>query len=284
MAREARPVSGAVPRAAPEYGSGMSDPVTLAVDAGVARLTLARPETGNAIDPPLAASLRAHAEALGDRDDVRAVLLTGEGKRFCVGGDLGYFAGAEDVGAALHALATELHQAILALQALDAPLVVAVQGAAAGAGLSLVAGADLAVAGQGTKLAMAYTAAGLSPDGGATWFLPRIIGTRRTAELALTNRPLSAAEALEIGLLTRVVPDDEVGAAGEELATRIAAGPTAALGTVKRLLARSSANDLATHLAAEADGIAAAAAGPDGREGVAAFLEKRRPAFTGRRD
>jgi 2-(1,2-epoxy-1,2-dihydrophenyl)acetyl-CoA isomerase len=257
----------------------LAEPVLLDVADAVARLTLNRPGSGNAIDAEFGRRFRAHAESLVGRDDVRAVLLTGAGATFCVGGDLAYFAATDDPGAALRALTTDLHAGIEALLSIDAPVVAAVQGAAAGAGLSLVAGADLVVAADDAKLTMAYTAVGLSPDGGATWFLPRLIGTRRTAELALTNRRLSAAEALDWGIVNQVVPADELPTTAESLTTRIAAGATSAFGRVKRLLAASSNTSLTEQLAAESDGIAACAAGPEGAEGIAAFLEKRRPAF-----
>jgi 2-(1,2-epoxy-1,2-dihydrophenyl)acetyl-CoA isomerase len=257
----------------------LAEPVLLDVADAVARLTLNRPDSGNAIDAGFGRSFRAHAEALVGRNDVRAVLLTGAGATFCVGGDLAYFAATDDAGAALYSLATDLHAGIAALASIDAPVIAAVQGAAAGAGLSLVAGADLVVAADDAKLTMAYTAVGLSPDGGATWFLPRLIGTRRTAELALTNRRLSAAEALDWGIVNQVVPADELMATAEALTTQIAAGATSAFGRVKRLLAASSTTSLTEQLAAEAEGIAACAAGPDGAEGIAAFLDKRRPTF-----
>jgi 2-(1,2-epoxy-1,2-dihydrophenyl)acetyl-CoA isomerase len=260
-------------------GDDLAEPVVLDVAGAVARLTLNRPGSGNAIDAQLGRSFRAHAESLVGRDDVRAVLLTGAGATFCVGGDLAYFAATDDPGAALHTLATDLHAGIEALRSIDSPVIAAVQGAAAGAGLSLVAGADLVVAADDAKLTMAYTAVGLSPDGGATWFLPRLIGARRTAELALTNRRLSAAEALDWGIVSQVVPVDELLTTAESLATNIAAGPTSAFGRVKRLLAASSTTGLSEQLAAEADAIAACAAGADGAEGIAAFLEKRRPTF-----
>jgi 2-(1,2-epoxy-1,2-dihydrophenyl)acetyl-CoA isomerase len=260
-------------------GDDPAEPVVLDVAGAVARLTLNRPGSGNAIDARLGRSFRAHAESLVGRGDVRAVLLTGAGATFCVGGDLAYFAATDDPGAALHTLATDLHAGIDALRSIDAPVIAAVQGAAAGAGLSLVAGADLAIAADDAKLTMAYTAVGLSPDGGATWFLPRLIGMRRTAELALTNRRLSAAEALDWGIVNQVVPADELIATAESLTTRIASGATSAFGTVKRLLATSSNTGLTEQLAAEADAIAACAASPDGAGGIAAFLEKRRPTF-----
>ena len=245
----------------------------------IAYVTLNRPEAGNAIDAAFGRSFRAHTEALLERDDVAAVLLTGAGRTFCVGGDLAYFAAAPDIGAALLALATDLHAGVEALLTIDAPVVTAVQGAAAGAGLSFVAGSDLVVAADSTRLTMAYTAAGLSPDGGATWFLPRVIGLRRTAELAITNRRLTAHEALDWGLVSQVVSDDELIATAQALATSIAAGPTRAFGVVKRLLATSPTTGLTDQLAAEATGIAASAATPEGREGIAAFLDKRPARF-----
>jgi len=257
----------------------LADPVLLDVADGIARLTLNRPDSGNAIDAGFGRSFRAHAEALVGRDDVRAVLLTGAGATFCVGGDLAYFAATDDTGAALQSLTIDLHAGIEALMSIDAPVIAAVQGAAAGAGLSLIAGADLVVAADDAKLTMAYTAVGLSPDGGATWFLPRLIGTRRTAELALTNRRLSATEAVDWGIVNQVVPADRLTATADALATRIAAGATGAFGTVKRLLAASSTTSLTDQLAAEADGISACAASSHGAEGIAAFLEKRRPTF-----
>lgn len=182
-------------------------PVVLDIANSIARVTLNRPDSGNAMDAALGRGLREVGESLRERDDVRAVLLSGNGPRFCVGGDLGYFASCADVGAALQSLAGDVHAAVEAFAALDAPVIAAVHGAAAAAGLGLVAGADLVIAADKTKFKLAYTAAGLSPDGGSTWFLPRVIGHRRTAELALTNRPLTADEALAWGLVTQVVTD-----------------------------------------------------------------------------
>ncbi len=254
--------------------------VTLAVSDGIARLTLNRPEAGNALNPPLAAALREHASQLAGRPGLRVVVFGAAGKAFCVGGDLGFMAGAgDDVGPAVTALAEDVHAAMLTLAELDAPVIAAVQGVAAGGGLGLVAGADLAVAAASARFTMAYTAAGLSPDCGTTWFLPRAIGMRRTAELALTNRRLDADEALALGLLTRVVPDGELDAAVDELAARLAAGATHAFGAVGRLLRDGERATLAEQLEAEAHHIGALAATADGREGVAAFLEKRPPVF-----
>lgn len=257
-----------------------ASPVQLAVEDGIAYLTLARPQAGNAIDNSLVIVLREHAEELASRNDVRAVVLSGQGENFCVGGDLSYFATlGDDVEAAMRKLADEFHAGVAALRALDAPLIAVVQGAAAGGGLSLVCAADLVLAAESARFTMAYTAAGLSPDGGGSWFLPRLVGLRLATEMLLTNRRLSATEAKANGIVTEVIADSELDAAAEKLARQIAAGPTAAFGSVKRLLQASGASSLAGQLEAEAVEIARNASLPNGREGVAAFLQKRRPRF-----
>ncbi|WP_372791291.1 enoyl-CoA hydratase/isomerase family protein [Paraconexibacter sp.] len=253
--------------------------IRLDVTDGIATITLDQPDAGNAIGPDLARELRAAAEGLAERDDVRVVVLRSEGRFFCVGGDIQYFAGADAPEAALHALATDLHGALLALAALDAPVIARVHGAAAGAGMSLVCAADLAIGTPAASFTVAYTAIGLSPDGGSSWLLPRIVGHRVATELMLTNRRVKADEAKELGLLTEVVGDDELDARVAELAAKLAAGPRAAHGAVKRLLAASSRTAFADQLAAEADSISQLAGSPTGIEGAAAFLEKRPPAF-----
>ncbi len=248
----------------------------------VAHLTLNRPDAANAIDLTLARELVRAAERC-EEGDVRAVLVRGAGRMFCAGGDLASFAAAGDgLPALIRELADTLHEALARFARMDAPLVAAVNGAAAGAGMSLVVLCDFALAAESAKFAMAYTAAGLSPDGSSTWFLPRTIGVRRTKELMIANRRLSAAEAAEWGIVNRVVPDDALDAEAEKLARELAAGPTRSFGSVKRLLLASPEADLEAQLAAETDGIAAMSGTADGREGIAAFLEKRRPAFSGR--
>jgi 2-(1,2-epoxy-1,2-dihydrophenyl)acetyl-CoA isomerase len=257
-----------------------ASPVQLAVEDGIAYLTLARPQAGNAIDDSLVIELRDRAEELASRNDARAVVLSGQGENFCVGGDLSYFATlGDDVEAAMRKLADEFHAGVAALRALDAPLIAVVRGAAAGGGLSLVCAADLVLAAESARFTMAYTAAGLSPDGGGSWFLPRLVGLRLATEMLLTNRRLSATEAEAKGIVTEVIADSELDAAAEKLARQIAAGPAAAFGSVKRLLQASGTNSLSGQLEAEAVEIARNASLPDGREGVAAFLQKRRPRF-----
>ena len=174
-----------------------------------------------------------------------------------------------------------LHLTISRLVRMDAPLIVAVNGAAGGGGMSFVLGADLVIAAESAKFAMAYTRAGLSPDGGSTYFLPRIVGVRRALELALTNRVLNAREAYEWGLVTGVVADAELMTQAGALAAQLAAGATQAYGAAKRLLHHSFAESLETQMELEAQAIAAQARGADAREGIAAFIAKRAPKFAG---
>jgi 2-(1,2-epoxy-1,2-dihydrophenyl)acetyl-CoA isomerase len=254
--------------------------VLLDIHDGIAHLTLNRPDAANGINAGLAADLMAATTAISLDRSVRVVLLSGSGSRFCGGGDVKAFAAAGDaVAADIRALIPSLHTAITSLVRGDAPVVAAVQGSAAGAGLGLVGASDLVVAGESAKFVMAYTGVGLTPDGSSSWFVPRLVGLRRALELTLTNRVLSAAEALEWGLITRVVPDADVYAEASALAARLAEGPRAAQAAAKRLVHTSLEETLETHLAREADAIVAAAATAEAAEGLAAFVEKRPPAF-----
>jgi 2-(1,2-epoxy-1,2-dihydrophenyl)acetyl-CoA isomerase len=248
----------------------------------VARITLNRPDAGNALDGPMGRELMHAAIRASEDRAVRAVLLTGAGRMFCAGGDLKSFAAqGEELPAHLKELAGMLHLTISRLVRMDAPLIVAVNGAAGGGGMSFVLAADLVIAAESAKFAMAYTRAGLSPDGGSTYFLPRIIGVRRALELALTNRVLNAREAYEWGLVTRVVADAELMTQAGALAAQLAAGATQAYGAAKRLLHHSFAESLETQMELEAQAIAAQARGADAREGIAAFIAKRSPKFGG---
>ena len=253
--------------------------VTVDVRDRVARLTLNRPEAGNALSLDLVTGLRQAAEGLRD-SDIGAVILSGAGKAFCVGGDLQWMMRAGDeVRDAVLRLATQFHDAIEALTSLDAPLITAVRGAAAGGGMSLAICGDIVLAGESAKFTVAYTAIGFSADGGSSWTLPRLVGHRRATELMLLNERIDAARAVELGLATRVVADDALDAQAGELAARLAAGPTDAHGAIKRLLRESATRSLPEQLAEEARTIAERASAPNGREGVAAFLEKRVPSF-----
>src|SRR5438094_6798225 len=214
----------------------MFECLELDVRDGVAHLTLNRPDAANGIDLQLAQELLAASLLVVGDPTVRAVLLRGAGARFCGGGDVKSFAAQDDLPAHLREVTTHLHAAVGQLVRGDAPVVTAVQGSAAGAGLGLVAASDLVVAGESAKFVMAYTGIGLTPDGSSSGFLPRLVGLRRAVELTITNRVLSAAEAKEWGLITEVVPDDQLTAEAEALAARLAAGAPQALAAAKRLL------------------------------------------------
>jgi 2-(1,2-epoxy-1,2-dihydrophenyl)acetyl-CoA isomerase len=255
---------------------------TIALDVrdGVAEITLNRPEAANALDAEMArelhdAVLRCDADAA-----VRAVIVTGTGRFFCAGGDLKDFSTrGDDLPRFLKQMAADLHLAVSRLNRMDAPVIMAVNGTAAGAGFSLALCGDLAIAAESARFTMAYTRAGLTPDGSSTYFLPRLVGLRRAKELTLTNRTLSAREALDWGLVNRVTADEEVLPTARALAGELAAGATLALGAAKRLLDSGLNATLETAMEDEAQAIAAMARTEDGREGIQAFLEKRPAAF-----
>lgn len=259
-----------------------SEPVRLDIEGGIARLELNRPDVANAIDRELVVALEAAVERIAAAQGVRAVLFTGAGARFCGGGDVGAFAATgEHLPDLLGEIIAHLHPAVERLVSLDAPVVVAVQGVAAGAGLGFVLAADLVVAARSARFVMAYTGIGLSPDGSSSWFLPRIVGQRRALELALTNRVLSAAEAFEWGIVTTLVDDDALMSSADELVASLATGPTLAHGRAARLLRESWDAPLGAHLEAERREMIASGGTADAREGTAAFAAKRPPSFTG---
>ena len=256
------------------------DLVRLHRDGGLAVLELNRPAALNALDVPTAQAFEAACAAIAADTGVRAVLLRGAGKAFGVGGDLA--AMREDPTAVAEQLITSMHASVLRLAAMDAPVVVALQGAVAGGSLSLAMAGDLAIAAEGTRFNLAYAGVGTTCDLSGTWHLPRLVGLRRAMAIALLNEPLDAAEALRIGLVNRVVPAEALQAEALALAQRIAQGPTLAYGRIKRLLRQSFGNDLPAQLDAEQQAFLASTRTPDFTEGLAAFFEKRPPAFTGR--
>ncbi|MBS1870249.1 MAG: enoyl-CoA hydratase/isomerase family protein [Actinobacteria bacterium] len=260
----------------------MHDSVGWHLDGSVARVVLARPEAGNALNLAMARGLAEAARRVRDGAEegtVRAALVAAEGRAFCVGGDLSEFARSEDRGACVAEVATTAHEAIAVLQAAPVPVVTAVHATAAGGGVGLALCGDVVLMASTAKLRLAYTAAGLSPDCGASWLLPRRIGMARALDLALTNRVVTGAEAEQWGLASRVVAPESLGAEAEAVAVALAHGSRRALAETKRLLRESSSTSFEEQLAAEAATIAALAAAPDGREGVDAFLAKRTPEF-----
>lgn len=250
---------------------------------GVATVRLNRPEAGNALDDALAEDLREVATRCAEDGNVRAVLLCAAGPTFTVGGDLellGNLPGTE-LPPTLRRLIDSYHLAIRRFSELDAPVVAAVHGAAAGGGLGLVCCADVVIAAEDTKFALGYGALGLTADGGTSWFLPRLIGMRRAQQMFLEQPTLSAAEALEWGLVTRLAAPEAVQEQAASIARRLAEGPTRAIGAVRRLLRDSLSSTLGEHLDAEQHTMIQAGATADAAEGIAAFRGKRQPQFRG---
>jgi 2-(1,2-epoxy-1,2-dihydrophenyl)acetyl-CoA isomerase len=257
--------------------------VSFEVRHGVGWITLNRPAQFNALDLGAMKDLAAVATRCSTDPAVRAVVLTGTGeKAFCAGGDVGAFAAnADDLPPLLMEMTAHFHLAISRFAWLRAPVIAAVNGVAAGAGLSLMAAADLAIAVDTAKFTSAYTQIGFTPDGSSSYFLSRILGARRALELYLTNRTLTATEALDWGLVNRVVPAAAFPGEVATLARQLAEGPTRAYGGVKKLVQMGLNDTLESQMERETRMIVAMAATADGREGVRAFAEKRRPKFTG---
>jgi 2-(1,2-epoxy-1,2-dihydrophenyl)acetyl-CoA isomerase len=261
----------------------MSAPsVQVETRGAVALVTLNRPDSANTLNLQMGMDLLAAALACARNADVRAVVLTGAGRNFCFGGDLRAMASRDTSGDDyIRELTTYLHAAIAHFTRMDAPVIAAVNGTAAGAGVGLVAMADLAVCARSAKFNLAYTNAGLTPDAGTSFLLPRTVGAKRTMELLLLNRTLSAAEALSWGLVNEVVADEELPGRALAIAEQLADGATRAYGATKRLVA-ASLGAFESQMILESETNAAHAVGAEGTEGIAAFLGKRRPQFPGK--
>ena len=258
----------------------MTSPLRLERAGSVATITLDRPRTGNAINVPMADALLAAALECEADEKIRCVILTGSGPMFCTGGDVKGF---EEAGAEAHALierlTAPLHMAIALLLRMNKPLVTAVNGTAAGAGLGLAMMGDLALAARPAIFAVAYGALGLSPDAGTTWLLPRLVGLRQAQRLALSGERIDAIEAQRIGLVTRVVDSDALLDEARIAAEKMALLSMSAIRRTRALLHSSLSDRLETHLEHEAVSIAQSAREPDGREGIASFVAKRPPVF-----
>ena len=261
----------------------MSDTLLYSVAGSVATVTLNRPHVMNALDADMIRRLRAVCDQACDDARVRAIVLRGNGPAFLAGGDVALFhANLPRLPEMVARLAGELHQAIMALRRAAKPVLASVHGAVAGAGISLLAAADLAVAAADAKFTLAYSKIAASPDGGSTWFLPRLVGYRKALELALLSDTFDADTAREIGLVNWVVPAAELAAETEKIAGRLANGPTFAYGETKALVNQSFDNTLERQLEAEAQAFARCASTADLAEGVTAFVEKRAPKFEGK--
>jgi len=254
--------------------------VELDAEAGVATVTLNRPDALNALTVPMKQALLAAFRRLERERAARAVILTGAGRAFCAGQDLRERL--EPDAAPLGVEVRERYNPIIrAMRGLPKPIVGAINGVAAGAGASLAMACDIRVASDAASFALAFGRVGLIPDSGATWFLPRLVGAARAAELALLNDPVSAADAVRLGLVGRVVPATDLAAEAKSIAARLAAGAPQAIALTKRALNAAWDHDLEAALEYEAHLQDLAGRTSDHREGMAAFMEKRPPRFSG---
>ncbi len=256
------------------------------VEDRVGTLTLNRPDALNAMSPQLIGELTIAAAWLADRAPIRALIVTGSGRAFCAGGDVNWFKrGVEDPDADLPSEvrrgAEALHQAIVDFRRVPYPVIAAVNGPAAGAGMSLALSCDVRIASEDAFLAIAYGRIGASPDGGMTYFLPRVVGPAKALELALNDPNLDAQSALEAGLVSEVVPADELMPRAREKAEKLAQMAPHYVRMAKKLLHESIENSLTDHLQLERHGIADSMATQDLRRGVTAFFAGEEPRFEG---
>lgn len=257
--------------------------ILLARDNGLATLTLNAPDKLNAVSRKMIAEIKTCWEELAADTSVRAVLLTGAGRGFCAGADLAdpdrEASATADSGAALDKY---FNPVIRLMRSIPKPVVSAVNGVAAGVGMSFALASDIAIAGRSASFLQAFARIGLLPDGGSTWFLPRLVGDQRARALAMLAPQIPAEKAKEWGLIWDVVDDAVLMATATEVARKLADGPTMALARIKGALAQASANDLSAQLDVERDYQRELGRSDDFREGVTAFLGKRKPAFKGK--
>ncbi len=265
-----------------------TETVLLTKDGAIATVTLNRPAAMNALDRSMTQALHTALIQVEQDDAVRCVLLRGAGDNFMAGGDIRVFAKAltdlpaVDQQAMFEGMIGQVHASISALRRMGKPVIAAIQGAAAGFGVSLVLACDLAIAADDAMFTLAYCHIGTSPDGGSTFHLPRAVGMKRAMEIALLGNRFGATEAAAIGLINRAVPAAELEAETAKLAARLAQGPTAAYARTKALLNASLDNNLAAQLSKESELFTASTMTDDFREGITAFLEKRPADFQGR--
>lgn len=251
-------------------------------DGALVTITLDRPESGNALDHLAILEIRKAAARCALEDGIRAVLLLAEGENFCVGGDMRIADGHNDSGISAREITIDFNAAMLQFAQMDAPLVTAVQGAAAGAGFALAAISDYVVADPSATFKYAYTGVGLSGDGGLTWTLPRLVGVRNFQSLYLTNRRVGAGEALDLGIVSELAEYGKHVERARAFACELAEGPTRAFGAVKRLVADSLNQGFATQLEAESQCITILAQSQDTKGAIDALFAKRKPVFQGK--
>lgn len=269
-----------MPESDAPHDAGDRERIELKREDGLVRVTLTSDDGRNALDDALAAELLSVVGGLA-ADGARCLVLSGSGDAFSVGADLRRFEGDASDAARIRSLATTMHDVTLRLHRAPVPVVTGVNGVAAGGGFSLALCGDVVVASEAARFEYAYPRIGLPGDGGATYFLPRLVGLRRARELVLRDDPVGPERAVELGLVSEAVPAAEFDARLTEVAERLASGPTEALGAVRRLMAESFERGLGDQLAAEAEAVSAAARTDDYRRGYRAFFEGGDPAFEG---
>lgn len=259
-------------------------PVLLSVQDGIARIRLNRPDAANGMSVDLLKALYDAIMRCHGTPGIRVLLITGEGKNFCAGGDVQAFASkGEDLPDYVRPATAYLQDAVMSLSRLQAPVIVAVQGfAAGGGGFGLVCAADMVIAAAGAKFLAGATRVAMAPDAGVSVTLPRLVGMRKATEILLTNPVIDAAEALALGIVTKVVPDADLDSAAQEMAAELAAGAPLALAATKRLLRSGMGLGLEACLSEEARTVSELSGTADAREGLAAVIERRPPQFSGR--
>jgi 2-(1,2-epoxy-1,2-dihydrophenyl)acetyl-CoA isomerase len=260
----------------------MTEPILTERHENILQVTLNRPEAFNALNLEMVEGLgKAMASAAVD-DSIKGVMLTGNGKAFCSGGDLKWISQqSEEAGSVLYRLAPMFHIAISEIRRMGKPVVAAINGIAAGGGFSLALACDFRLMAESAGMRQAYTSSGLSMDGGGSFALPRIVGLARAMEIMAFDQPISSARALEWGLVTKVVPDEEVEKEALALLQGLAQTSLHSFAWSKKLMTESFTHTLETQLELERQGISDCATHPDGQEGIRAFVEKRKPNFTG---
>lgn len=253
------------------------------IENGLAHIVLDQPARGNPIDGAFCREINVAMAELGERSDVRAVLISAKGKLFSVGGDLAALGSAgASLPVAIKSWTGDLHSALVRMVRMRAPIVVAVGGNVAGGSVSLMAAGDVVVIGRSARITSAFAKIGFTPDSGSTTTVTRRIGVARARRFYLLGETMDAQAALDAGLVDHVVDDDAVSAEAEAIARELAAGPTQAYGGIKRLFSQAGMRPFEAQLEDEAETLAAVSRTADAQEGVRAFREKRKPSFTGR--